>query len=119
MQVNNITFAGNVGVDPTTSTTTTGMTYTKFSLCNKYKNKDKETNTWVNVIGWGNVAEWMIAIKKGDNIVVTGMLGVQQYEKDGEKRTSVQISAQSFGIIEKRQATNKDNKDIDLNTIPF
>ena len=120
MQLNEITFAGFAGKDAVSNTTQSGTTYTVFSLCHTYKGKDKkETSTWIQVSGFGNVAEWMIAIRKGDNVIVNGSLSVRNYtDKEGKERTSVGVVAQTFGILQKPQAKS-DNAAPSLDEIPF
>lgn len=109
MQLNEITFAGFVGDDAKSQTVgQQNMTKTSFPLCHSYKKKDdSEVKTWVYVTGWGNVAEWMLSIKKGDNVIVKGQLSVQTYtDKNNVEKTSVSINAREFGILQKPQKSN-------------
>lgn len=65
--------------------------------CNeKYKDRDgneKETTTWVPCVLWGKRGEALAGhLKKGERLYVEGALRIGTYEKDGEKRTKVEIN---------------------------
>lgn len=65
--------------------------------CNeKYRDRDgndKETTTWVPCVLWGKRAEALAShLKKGERLYVEGALRIGTYEKDGEKRTKVEVN---------------------------
>ena len=90
MNVNNITFGGRVGKDPVMGTGSTPVA--NFSIASSFGPKDKEKTTWVDVACFNATAEFAQKyVRKGARVVVTGTLNVSEYEKDGQKRKSVQI----------------------------
>lgn len=61
-----------------------------------YKADGTEYTYWHTCNLWGKYGERMVdVIKKGNRICVTGTLTSRSYEKDGEKRTSVEVNVNS------------------------
>lgn len=100
---NKVNLIGRLGKDPMFQTVgTAGHKKVSFPLATNepYKTKDGEwtTNTqWHNVIAWGPMAEAMSKLlSKGYRIALEGRLATNTYEKDGEKKTFVNIEAHNF-----------------------
>ena len=54
---------------------------------------------FIDILHGGQAAEHLFeSITKGDTITVTGKLKQREYEKDGEKRTVMEIRADSIGV---------------------
>ena len=65
---------------------------------------DGET-LWFKVTVWADLPEALF--DKGQKVIVSGELGQETYEKDGEKRTSLIIKAATVGVTHTvKQATN-------------
>lgn len=47
-------------------------------------------------------------ISKGDFLAVDGKLTISSYEKDGERRQSIQISAKSLAVLSGRQQADRE-----------
>jgi len=47
-------------------------------------------------------------IEKGDFIAVDGKLTLSSYEKDGERRQSIQISAKQLAVLKGRQQADRE-----------
>lgn len=124
MQLNEIFFAGFVGQDPNDKTTANNLRIVDFNLCSTYKGKNgsKDISTWVRVKVFGGWCDLASKVKKGDNVFVKGSLSINEYEKDGIKKTSVEVIANSLSIIKK---DDKDShqvpkvEEIRLEDIPF
>lgn len=58
---------------------------------------DGET-AWYRVSVWGSMAE-ALTIPKGTLVQVVGTLKPREYEHGGEKRTSLDVTAKSVGIL--------------------
>jgi single-strand DNA-binding protein len=125
MQLNHLELAGYVGREPEYRKTQGGEDMVSFSLCYSRKLKDgKSEATWVQVVCFGWAAEASRGIKKGDNVFVSGMLRVSQYQdKDGRDRTSVSLLARAVGVLvkaEKSEAVGAASAPLDdLDAIPF
>lgn len=57
-------------------------------------------STFIDIIVFDQLATNLIEqnLAAQDNITVTGRLAMREYEKDGQKRTSYQITADSVGL---------------------
>lgn len=90
---------GNCGKSPELTETKTGKAMCKFSLASNSKSKSGEVSTsWVNVLCFDEMAsEVATRIQKGDRCFATGRLNVEEYEFNGEKRTSVTLIADEVG----------------------
>jgi len=74
----------------------------KFSIAvNEVVKKEKVTN-WFNIVVWGKVAENCGKyLSKGSLVKVDGRLDIRSYEnKDGEKKTAVEIVASSVDFLQ-------------------
>ena len=95
--MNRIILIGNLGQDPKVETKN-GITYARLSVCvNEFwKDQDgnkKERSDWFNVVGFGNLAISLSHLRKGAKVGIEGKLRANVYEKDGQKRTSVEVHA--------------------------
>jgi single-strand DNA-binding protein len=111
---NRITLVGNAGRDAEMSFTTSGTAVTKFSLAvNDYNGKDDKGDrqyktTWFNVIAWNGLAETAnTLIHKGATYLVAGRLVLRDYtDKEGQKRTSVEVVASEIVPLSKKSDTD-------------
>ena len=88
--------------------------YTRFSLAVP-DGRDKEgepVTQFVPCIAWNNIANIMHDYTlKGDRIGVEGRLNIQNYEKDGEQRKSIQIVVQKVHLLEpKKESSTEEPK---------
>jgi single-strand DNA-binding protein len=75
-----------------------------FSVCwNKNRKTPagewESTPHWFKVLVWGRQREQALTFRKGDLVVLGGKLETNTWEKDGQKRTDVQIVADSVGLV--------------------
>jgi single-strand DNA-binding protein len=106
-----VTVTGNLGDDATLRKTPTGILVTSFSLANTPRIKkdndwiDGET-FWFRCFVWGKDATGAAnELRKGSRIVVTGRLSQSTYlDKEGVERRTVEINADSYGIVPKNVA---------------
>lgn len=90
---------GNVGKDGARyKELESGKKVTEFSLAVK----DQEGNiSWYKVAAWGEMAEKAKDLKQGDFIKVGGKVKVEEWEKDGEKKSQEVITIDEMTKIEK------------------
>lgn len=87
-----------LGADAELRSTPSGQSVLNFrGACNeKYRDRegnDKETTTWIPCCLWGRRGEALAShLKKGERLYIEGALRIGTYEKDGEKRTKVEIN---------------------------
>jgi single-strand DNA-binding protein len=100
-----ITVTGRVVTDVATRVTAAGAKVADFRILCQERRYDSEQETWVDgdrlymrVTGWRTLAEGMGALEKGDRVLVSGRLKVQEYTgPDGTLRTSTEIDARAVG----------------------
>lgn len=105
-----ITIVGNLGRDPETKYTQSGKMNVAMSVAvNKYSRDsyggNSQKTTWFRVTCWGRTAESMDklaqqgALVKGVQVIVMGDLDIRDYEVNGEKRTSNDISVDRILLV--------------------
>jgi len=108
--VNKVILVGNLGRDPETRYMPDGGAVTNVSIATTESWKDKgsgekqEKTEWHRVAFFGKLAE--IAgeyLKKGSQVYVEGRLQTREWEKDGVKRYTTEIIANSMQMLGSRQ----------------
>lgn len=107
MSVNKVILVGRLGRDPETRYTGSGQAVCNFSIATdetfKDRNGERQKRTeWHKIVVWGKQAE--IAqqyLKKGSLLYLEGRIQSRQWDdkKDGTKRTSFEIVANSFRML--------------------
>ena len=115
MGVNKVFLIGNLGRDPEVRYTQTGTAVANFTLATTDKWRDKasdepkERTEWHRVVVWGKQAEiageWL---RKGRQVYVEGSLQTREWtDRDGNKRYTTEIRAQSFQMLGNRGDRNE------------
>jgi len=106
MSVNKAILVGRLGRDPETRYTSGGQAVCNFTLATdetyKDRNGERQKRTeWHRIVVWGKQAE--IAqqyLHKGSLIFVEGRIQTRQWDdREGQKRTTVEIVANSFRML--------------------
>lgn len=108
MSVNNVVLVGRLTKDPEGRyLPTTGTPIATFTLAidRDYKNKDGSTSTdFIPVELMGKPAEFVMNyITKGRLVAVQGSIRVDQYEKDGEKRSFTKVAGRRIEALDKKK----------------
>ena len=75
------------------------------------KRSRTEESDFINVVAWRQTAEFICKyFKKGNSICICGSIQTRNYEKDGQKRTIVEVNAEQALFIDK-----KDDRDGTVN----
>jgi len=105
--INKVILVGNVGNDPEVRHISEGVAVARFSLATSesYQKDGKRVDVteWHNIVAWRGLAK--VAedyVKKGSLLYVEGKLKTQSYEKDGVKRYSTEIVADTFRMLGKK-----------------
>jgi len=124
ISLNQVYFGGNIAFTPELKTTKNGHNVCSLRVATTRRWKDKggeqrEDTCFVDVVVWGNQATWATEkLRKGSNILVEGRLQSREWEKDGVKRSTIEIvadrvqSAESKPRGEQREAPDAENSDI-------
>lgn len=102
MFMNRVILAGYLGRDPDLSYSTSGKPLAKTSLAvsrGKADGKDRGTD-WIDLVFFGKTAEVVVEYAhKGDPLLVEGSLRINNYEKDGEKRRSINVTVMNVQFL--------------------
>jgi single-strand DNA-binding protein len=108
--VNKVILVGNLGRDPEVQTFDNGVKKATFSLATteKFKNKEgvlTEETEWHKIVVRRKLAETAEAyLRKGNQLYVEGRLRTRSWDdKDGNKRYSTEIVADSFTMLGQRR----------------
>jgi single-strand DNA-binding protein len=97
-----------LGKDPETRTTPNGKKVCHFSVAVSQQWRSAEGGTrkatdWFNVEAWGRLGEiCQEHLSKGRLVYLDGRLKVDQYEKEGEKRTATKVVALSMQMLDRK-----------------
>jgi single-strand DNA-binding protein len=105
--MNKIMLIGNLTRDPEAGTTQSGISYCRIGIAvtRKFANADGERKTdFFNITAWRGLADNCVKfLTKGKKICVVGELQTNQYDdKDGNKRTAYDISADDIEFLTPR-----------------
>lgn len=111
--VNKVILVGNLGRDPELKYLEGNVARVNFSLATSDSYKDKNGNRvdqteWHNIVMWRGLAESAEKyLKKGTQVYVEGKLQTRQWtDKEGHKRSTTEIVAESYVILQRRDANS-------------
>lgn len=91
--LNRVTLIGNLTRDPEMRYTADGKAVTSFSLAVGRPSKNGEAD-FFDVTAWERLAETCTQfLKKGRQVLVEGYLHQEKWEKDGQKRSKITVTA--------------------------
>lgn len=100
-----VTLIGNLTNDPEIRFADNGNGKISFGMAVDRSWRDAKTNDWktetsfFNIIGWDPLAsEAKRNLAKGMRVTVTGRLSQRSYEKDGDKRSVVEVVADEIAV---------------------
>lgn len=99
-----VTLVGNITRDPDLKFLPSGLAVAEFGMaCRESKKNasggyDEVDASFFDISVWGQMAENVVeSCPKGTRVVVTGTLKQETWEKDGQKRSKVKITADNVG----------------------
>ena len=125
--LNKVMLIGNLTRDPDVKVLPSGSTIAEFGMAiNRswvQEGVKKEEATFVDVVMFGKVGEiagkWL---RKGKAVYVEGRLKLEQWEKDGEKRSKLRVVGemmQMLGSAPEKEATKPIHDEDDSGNTPF
>ena len=113
-----ITFSGNIGKYHGLKFSNDGKPRASFSAAETARVKDQSGQwvdggtTWFNVTLFGNAAEALdAALPDGKGrVIVTGRMNTREYEHNGEKRESLDVVADTVGIVPRNQTAGNQQR---------
>ncbi len=104
---NQVTLVGNMVRDPEIRSLQNGTQIAKFTIgvTRKWQTENgekKEEATFIDIDTFGKVAAVVEKfLRKGDPVLVEGRLKMEQWEKDGQKRSKLIVVANSLQLLGK------------------
>ena len=105
--LNRVTVVGRLTRDPEVRYTSGGMPIVNIGLASNYRQKDGASGQWVekpnffDVVGFGDRFEKLAAhLEKGRRIGIDGSLRWSSWETDGQKRSKVEIIADTIQFLD-------------------
>ena len=100
-----ITLIGNLTGAPELRFTQSGAGVANFTVVSTPRTFDKQSGAWkdgdplfVRCSIWRQPAENLVeSVDKGDRVIVSGRLRQRSYEKDGQKRTVMELEVDEIG----------------------
>lgn len=124
MAVNHLVFQGRLVDTPTFGDTTSGIRYANFRLAWSEKFKDRETKCFLECKTFGGTAQFMEKYMntKGQEILAEGKMTMDEWEKDGQKRSKLVLFVSTVHFCGRRQdggsAPTSSGSDIPVNMTP-
>lgn len=100
-----LTVVGNLTGDPELRFTSSGAAVASFTVASTPRIFDKQSGEWKDQEAlfmrcslWRQPAENVVeSLSKGDRVIATGRLKSRSYEKDGQKRTVLEMEVDEIG----------------------
>jgi single-strand DNA-binding protein len=110
MSVNKVILVGNVGKDPEIRYFEKNVGVANFPLATTERgytmangNQVPERTEWHNIVAWRSLAELSEKyIRKGTQLYIEGKIQTRSWEKDGVKRYSTEIYAETIQLLGKK-----------------
>jgi len=108
--MNVVVLTGRLVADPTLKYTPNGKAVTELRVAvdRRFKNEGEQTADFFDVVAWGQSAEFICNYGgKGQRVSIEGRLQQRSWEKDGQKRSKIEVVANSLQLLDKKQGEAK------------
>ncbi|WP_077534241.1 single-stranded DNA-binding protein [Massiliimalia massiliensis] len=115
--LNKAILMGRLAADPELRQTPNGVSVTAFRIAvNRTYNRD--LTDWIDIVAWRQQAEFVCKyFQKGSMIIVEGSIQTRNYEdKNGNKRTAVEVVADQVHFAESKNAQRSSSQNFPLPT---
>ena len=134
MSINRVNISGNLTRDPELRATSGGAQVLSFGVAVNDRAKNQQTGEWedrpnfIECTMFGTRAEKLAQyLHKGSKVAIEGKLRYSQWEKDGQKRSKLEVIAEELEFMSRQdsgqpqQQAQQRNQDHDLydEDIPF
>lgn len=126
MSINRVNISGNLTRDPELRATTGGTQVLSFGMAVNDRRKNQQTGEWedypnfVDCTMFGSRAEKVSRyLTKGCKVAVEGKLRYSQWERDGQKRSKLEVIVDEIEFMSRQQAAEPAPSDAYDEDIPF
>lgn len=110
MSVNKVILVGHVGKDPEVRYLDKDVAVANFTLATTERSRTLQNGTviperteWHNIVAWRGLAEISEKyIRKGSQLYIEGRIQTRSWEKDGVKRYTTEIYADTINLLGKK-----------------
>ncbi len=110
MSINRVVISGNLTRDPEIRSTQSGMNILTFGMAVNDRRRNAQTGEWedyanfVDCVLFGNRAEFLSrTLHKGTKVVVEGKLRYSSWERDGQRRSKLEVVVDDVDFVSPRQ----------------
>ncbi len=110
MSINRVTISGNLTRDPELRSTQNGYNILNFGMAVNDRRRNSTTGEWedyanfIDCVLFGNRAEFLSrTLHKGIKVVVEGKLRYSSWERDGQRRSKIEVIVDDLDFISPRQ----------------
>lgn len=115
MSINRVTISGNLTRDPQLRTTNSGFSVLNLGVAVNDRRKNQQTGEWedyanfVDVTVLGKQAESLSRfLSKGSKVAIEGKLRYSQWERNGEKRSKLEVVADEIELMSRQDGPRKE-----------
>lgn len=109
--LNRCEFIGRLVKDPEVRHSTDGTAMCSLTLACGWKTKAKEGTEFVRIVAYQKLAEIIGEyMKKGSQMYVSGRMTTRSYDKNGEKRYSTEVVADTMQMLGHAKGAEKQEK---------
>ena len=117
MSINKAILVGNVGKDPEVRYLEKNVAVANFTLATTERGYTMQNGTqvpdrteWHNIVAWRGLAELAEKhIRKGSQLYIEGKIQTRSWEKEGVKRYTTEIYAETIQLLGKRPEQSEGN----------
>lgn len=113
MSINRVNISGNLTRDPELRQTQSGMAVLSIGVAVNDRRKNQQTGEWedipnfVDCIVFGQRAQSLSQyLSKGSKVAIEGKLRWSQWEKDGQKRSKIEVVVDEIEFMSSRQVAS-------------
>lgn len=125
MSINRVIISGNLTRDPELRSTQSGMDVMSFGVAVNDRRRNPQTNEWedypnfVDCTMFGNRARSLHQyLSKGTKVAIEGKLRWSQWERDGQKRSKIEVIVDELEFMSSRNKTDGYDANAEFAAIP-
>ena len=110
MSINRVVVSGNLTRDPEIRSSQSGTNILTFGMAVNDRRRNPQTQEWedyanfVDCVLFGNRADYMSrALRKGTKVIVEGKLRYSSWERDGQRRSKLEVVVDDIDFMSPRQ----------------
>lgn len=109
MSINSVSISGNLGADPDLRSSASGIAILSLRIAVNERRKDQsgewtDYTNWIDAVMFGSRAEAVSRyLSKGSKVSVSGHLHYSSWEKDGQKRSKLEVIVDEIEFMSRGQ----------------